>query len=161
MSIRKRRARTPAGRFWQKVRKTDGCWNWRAAQTRKGYGHMSFGGKVVESHRVSWMLNVGPIPSGLWVLHRCDNPLCVRPDHLFLGTAKDNIQDAWKKGRMKRPPYIYGEQCSWHQLKPAQVTEIRRRHSNGELNGDLAREFGVRHNVVWKVVNNRSWRYLL
>ena len=88
-------------RFWEKVVKTPTCWLWTAA-AQGGYGvigdpHRK--GRVLRAHRVSWELHDGPIPSGMDVLHRCDTPACVRPDHLFLGTAADNIADMFAKGR--------------------------------------------------------------
>ena len=91
-------------RFWSKVRKDDGCWEWTASVNRRCYGWFHFGGKVerkaLKAHRVSWELHNGPIPEGLWVLHKCDNPRCVRPDHLFLGDRTDNMRDCAAKGRV-------------------------------------------------------------
>lgn len=91
-------------RFWSKVRKDDGCWEWTASVNRRGYGWLHFGGKVerkaLKAHRVSWEIHNGPIPDGLWVLHKCDNPRCVRPDHLFLGDRTDNMRDCAAKGRI-------------------------------------------------------------
>lgn len=88
-------------RFWEKVEKTEGCWLWTAANGGPGkYGQFAIHAHYHEgAHRVSYVLNVGPIPEGMGVLHRCDVPLCVRPDHLFLGTAADNIADMLAKGR--------------------------------------------------------------
>lgn len=91
---------TPADRFWAKVRKTNTCWLWIGATIKGGYG--SFGGikcKVGMAHRFSWTLHNGPIPAGLDVLHRCDTPPCVNPEHLFLGTQTDNSRDMVQKGR--------------------------------------------------------------
>jgi hypothetical protein len=86
--------------FWEKVDKTDTCWNWNAATWGNNqYGCARWGGRCINAHRVSWSLTHGEIPKDLKVLHRCDNPLCVNPDHLFLGTQKDNCQDAKAKGR--------------------------------------------------------------
>jgi hypothetical protein len=93
-------------RFWQKVEKGDGCWEWQGAPSKHGgYGTFTVGGSRFNTfqreraHRVSYQIHFGPISSGLKILHRCDNPLCVRPDHLFPGTQGDNIRDMWAKGR--------------------------------------------------------------
>jgi len=85
-------------RFWAKVDQSGECWTWTASQTG-GYGLIGTPKGNDRAHRVSWVMANGPIPDGLHVLHTCDNPLCVRPDHLFLGTNEDNIMDRIKKGR--------------------------------------------------------------
>lgn len=91
-------------RFWAKVDKGDGCWEWTGGRANRGYGHVEpVRGQNRSAHRVSWELTNGPIPDGLWVLHRCDNPPCVRPSHLFLGTHADNMRDMEAKGRGKHP----------------------------------------------------------
>ncbi len=91
-----------SNRFWDKVNKDgDNCWEWQAA-TRDGYGMFWFNGKIVPAHRVSWELSFGKIPSGMQVLHTCDNRKCVSPLHFFLGTQADNLQDAVNKGHLNR-----------------------------------------------------------
>lgn len=85
--------------FWSLVRKGDGCWEWIGEKHPDGYGQMTRERKTLKMHRVSWELANGEIPSGMFVLHSCDTPWCVRPDHLFLGTQADNIRDAMHKGR--------------------------------------------------------------
>lgn len=98
-------------RFWARVRKTESCWVWKGATCGpSGYGRIARGrrGEFHKKnsalvHRLSWELHNGPIPEGLLVLHRCDNPPCIRPDHLFLGTAKDNSDDKCAKGRQHIP----------------------------------------------------------
>lgn len=93
----------PAKRFWPKTIRDEnsGCWEWTAHIASNGYGRFGLNGKARDSHRVAWELSFGPIPNGLSVLHVCDNRRCVRPDHLFLGTQRDNMIDAVRKGRMK------------------------------------------------------------
>jgi hypothetical protein len=87
-------------RFWKKVDTSGECWEWRASLWGGGYGCFWTGEKRALAHRVSWELAHGEIPSGMCVCHSCDNKLCVRPDHLFLGTQRDNVQDAIKKNRL-------------------------------------------------------------
>lgn len=89
-------------RFWSRVQKTDGCWDWTAALSHYGYGEFYLGETSYRAHRVSWILLCGEIPPGLCVCHHCDNRKCVRPDHLFLGTHNDNMQDMKQKDRRKQ-----------------------------------------------------------
>jgi hypothetical protein len=89
--------------FWAKVQKTAGCWLWTASRTggNGGYGKFTVKQQLVYAHRQSWVIHNGEIPGGMMVLHSCDNPLCVNPAHLFLGTAYDNRMDCIRKGRHK------------------------------------------------------------
>lgn len=99
-----RKIATTSERFWPKVRQTETCWEWTGSRTGQGYGYMHFGPqkarKPKTAHRVSWEFHFGPIPDGLWVLHKSDNRLCVRPDHLFLGDRVANMKDCAAKGRV-------------------------------------------------------------
>lgn len=85
--------------FWQKVEKKDYCWEWKASRSICNYGQFWFMGKMVRAHRFSWILHYSAIPEGKYILHKCDNPGCVNPEHLYVGTAKDNYNDMMKKGR--------------------------------------------------------------
>jgi hypothetical protein len=144
-------------RFWSKVQKTDGCWQWTAYIDALGYGRMSFKGEHWKVHRFSWFLAHGRIPRSLDVLHTCDNRSCVNPNHLFLGTQQDNIQDMIKKGRNKNPIPRYGEKNNQARLTVKQVKEIRERYKYG--NGYvLAREFGVSRMTITRTVQRQCWR---
>lgn len=92
-------AENAIARFWPKVDKAGDCWIWKASKRRKGYGQFQLNGTMVSAHRVAWQIEHGEIPAGLLVCHHCDNPSCVRPDHLFLGTNSDNQKDAGAKKR--------------------------------------------------------------
>ena len=96
--------KTYAERFWDCVHKTEGCWTWRRSRSVQGYGAFFMHGRYWVASRASWVISYGPIPNGLWVLHKCDNPSCVRPDHLFLGNQFDNMRDCAAKGRVGGGP---------------------------------------------------------
>lgn len=91
--------------FWSKVDQSGDCWEWQASTRRGGYGQFMFEGKLESAPRVIFMLEGLDIPYGMHVLHKCDNPVCVHPDHLFLGTNQDNMNDKVKKDRQYRPVY--------------------------------------------------------
>ncbi len=129
---------TPAEpRFWAKVTKGEGCWEWQGAPSANGYGMIKAEGKYIGAHRYSWELYKGAIPDGLFVCHACDNRRCVRPDHLFLGTNQDNQLDALAKGRIKTgveshghlQPHPCGEENPNAKLTDAKVREIRERYA--------------------------------
>lgn len=103
----------PTVRFGRKIEKdpVSGCWNWTASRHRDGYGWFGPGGRgrAVLAHRWAYENFVGPIPSGLYILHHCDNPPCVNPDHLFVGTQADNVADCIRKGRHAKMPRKFDE----------------------------------------------------
>lgn len=141
--------------FWRHVEKTDGCWWWRGSVHTNGYGEVKVAKKRILAHRRSWLLTFGDIPEGLCVLHRCDHPLCVRPDHLWLGTVVDNNRDRSTKGRTARVrPSVYGTA----KLSFEKADEIRKRYSGawGEM-GKLAREYNVSRSVVSDILARKSW----
>jgi hypothetical protein len=150
-------------RFWAKIEKTAGCWNWTATKML-GYGALYIPGpptgKRVLAHRFSWELHFGSIPDGLFVCHHCDNRACVRPDHLFLGTAADNTADMDSKGRrVSRGPQ--GEHHPTHKLTDALVIEIRTRYVQESVTVyDLARVYGVHPATMQLLLTRRTWKHL-
>lgn len=144
-------------RFWTSVenRGGEGCWPWIGGKDDRGYGKASVGGqKWKRAPRVAWELTNGPIPDGLHVLHRCDNPPCVNPAHLFLGTNRDNHADKVAKGRQAR-----GERCGHNKLTEDDVVAIRYAVVVcGARQRELSRALGVSAQTVCNVVNRSSWR---
>jgi hypothetical protein len=117
--------------FWAKVRRSDGCWEWTGARHKHGYGKLSRSGRCYVAHRFAWEMTVGPIPGALQVCHRCDNRLCVRPDHLFLGTQKDNIADMLGKGRGSLPPGTLARRSQTHCSRGHEFTAANTRTYRG------------------------------
>ena len=102
---------TTLERFWKKIKKTKTCWKWRGARDHHGYGRFAVHRMLRIAHRVSWRISMGD-PNGLYVLHHCDNPACVRPSHLFLGDQTDNMRDASRKGRLHgERPHLRKSHC--------------------------------------------------
>ena len=141
-------------RFEAKITKTRDCWNWKASKNNKGYGQFKIAGKYQKAHRVSWMLYMGEIPSGMCVLHHCDCPSCVNPSHLFLGTNADNVHDRNNKSRQADTS---GEKNGKAKLAEGDVRTIRTRWSNGVCQTDIAREFGVTHQNISYIVRGIRW----
>lgn len=121
-------------RFWEKVVKTDGCWLWRGAIGKQwGYGQFRFEGRTQAASRVAWKLTHGKIEKGLCVLHRCDTPSCVRPDHLFLGTNQDNRTDCKNKGRANGAVGDANGSRLHPERRPRGERHFRRRFSDSEV----------------------------
>lgn len=150
--------RSPLERFQEKVlQKNDrGCAEWNGSKYPSGYGSFWFEGRVQVASRVAWLLFRGPIPDGLWVLHECDNPPCVNPDHLFLGTRQDNVDDMDSKGRRASLP---GELNPKSKLTAKDVVAIR------ELSGtksqrELAAKYGVTKTAIRLIQQGKNWSHV-
>lgn len=150
-------------RFWGKVDTSEGteaCWTWLAVKNEKGYGRIWSlpHGRQIYAHRAAWELEVGPIGEGLFVCHKCDNPACVNPAHLFLGTARENTRDATRKGRLVNPPVRVGEDNRKAKLTEKQVQEIRCKYAEGCTQNKLACEYGVAQAHISQVVLGKVWK---
>lgn len=146
-------------RFWKKVAKGSGdsCWNWTGSLVRR-YGAFQVNGCLRKAHRISWEIHFGKVPDGLWVLHKCDNPICVRPDHLFVGTNQDNVDDRQAKGRNNPPK---GEDHTHAKLTEKDVLEIRRLYANGGISyAKLAKRFGICPMQACDIVHRKGWKHI-
>lgn len=148
-------------RFWRKVdrKQKNDCWNWIGSKIRTGYGQFKSNKKIVLAHRFSWELHFGKIPQNKpCVLHHCDNPKCVNPRHLFLGTQADNVEDMINKGRDNKARQK-GEDNANHKLTVSQIKEIR--SLKGKLTQkEIAKMFNVYHTTIEKIHNNKTWKHV-
>lgn len=152
--------KTPEQRFWKYVEKkgSDECWNWVGSKNKKEYGllYVQIGvkGKMVLSHRFSYKLHKGKIPEGVLVCHSCDNPACVNPAHLWIGTNRENLQDRNKKGRVAS-----GEKNGRAKLTFEKVAKIREMYAEGEYtHKKLGEIFRVSQASIFYVVHNKKWK---
>ncbi len=149
-------------RFWQYVNKTESCWLWTGAIRSNGYGVINEGGnhgKAIRVHRLSYEMHHGPIPPDLLVCHTCDVRNCVNPDHLFLGTYKDNNQDMSRKGRARGG--VTGEAHGSAKLTEQQVLEIRTKYAEHQPPlRELAAEYGVVLQIIHAIVHNKIWTHV-
>lgn len=145
-------------RFWAKVEKTATCWLWTGFVNPKGYGQFGVAYRLVLAHRYSWSLANGPVSDGKLVCHKCDTPGCVRPDHLFLGSAKDNTTDMWQKGRGYVPETRRGAANNKAKISEETALAIRKRLCLGEKGSDIAKSLGVSKSIVSKIKTGRTWK---
>ena len=148
---------TTETRFWAKVEKTVECWQWTAARVRQGYGHFRVGDRLIYAHRYSWQLAYGPIPTGTHILHRCDNPSCVRPSHLWAGTQAENMADMVHKGRSRT---LHGGANGHARLTDEAVRTIRALAAEGWSQRRIARTFGVTKYPVQAILSGKTWRHV-
>lgn len=135
-----------------------GCWIWMKSVNHKGYGQFKLSdGKTTLAHRASWIAHKGEIPTGLLVCHKCDNRACINPNHLFLGTDKDNSDDKIRKGREAR---LSGESNPRAKIVEDQVKAIIGEISRGRTLQSLADEYGVHRNTIHHIKTGRNWRHL-
>ena len=141
---------------WQLDKKT-GCWVWTGATAGRGYGNIGLERqrKQEYAHRISYRLHVGEIPKGQYVLHRCDNPSCVNPSHLFVGTQRANLADMASKGR-----HLYGEKNAKAVLTEADIPKIRQLCASGMAQWEVGRMFGVSQITVSRIMRGKRWKHI-
>jgi len=133
-----------------------GCWLWTASLNNEGYGKIRVKDKIKSAHRVSYELHIGKIPNGLCVLHDCDIPACVNPDHFFLGTVPDNNEDKVKKGRQAKGSKVHGAK-----LNEADIPEIRKDLKEGSLTQqEIAAKFGVSKVQISRIKLGKTWAHV-
>lgn len=157
--------------FWKKVEKTETCWLWTAALNNSGYGAFAFEGSRWLAHRFSYFIHKGPIPTGMYVLHRCDSPRCVNPDHLWIGTQADNMRDCAEKGRNFRCyrwtsannpnkglplPEWKKERVRQAKQRPFEVIGPAGEHIRGINLTHFCRVHGLNQGVMWQVIKGQK-----
>jgi hypothetical protein len=136
-------------RFWSHVQKSDGCWIWTGCKNKEGYGLFCEHQKQRKAYRVAYELTYGAIPSGKIICHKCNNPPCVRPDHLYAGTHLDNGRDMANAGTFV------------HKLTPEKVIEIRKLYAEGKQSlSMLSKQFGVNVSAIHAVIQRRHWKHI-
>jgi hypothetical protein len=140
-------------RFWERVQVVAECWLWKGAR-KNGYGVFLIAARPTYAHQFSYRIHHGEIPSGKVVRHRCDVKLCVRADHLELGSQADNVGDMWDRGQAKAPPRHFGLANSNAHLSDERVEELRARwFAGGVQQREIAAEFGVSQSTVWRLIH--------
>lgn len=133
----------------------DNCMLWLNAKNLDGYGHVKYNGRTENVHRIVWSYYHGPIPEGMCVCHTCDNPSCINPDHLFVGTRADNSRDMVEKGRQAR-----GSKHTSTHLTDIDVISIRASYASGARLRVLAEQYSVSISTMWKIVTGKYWSHL-
>ena len=142
-------------RFWSKVnvQSPEECWPWEATKIGPGYGQFRLEGKMIGAHRMAYILEVGEIPEGHEVCHSCDNPSCVNPAHLFVGTSQENSDDMKRKDRQAR-----GEGHGGAKLTPDDVRAIR--EDTETSHAELGRRYGIMHTAIYKIRERKTWKHI-
>lgn len=143
-------------RFWNKTTRVNDCLEWTGYIRKDGYANFFLDGKTLLAHRVACMLTRGEIPQGMEVCHHCDNRKCVNPDHLFLGSLKDNMQDMVKKGRNK-PQRLFGESNPMAKLSITDILNIRELHEIGFSYARIACIYHVHKTQIGRIVRKENW----
>jgi hypothetical protein len=143
-------------RFWSKVDVVGGCWFWMASRHKFGYGWFGYHGRIRTAHTVAYEDIFGHIPIGQFVLHHCDNPPCVRPDHLFIGTQQENLADMRSKNR-----HAHGISNGHAKLCDEDIIAIHQLRHQGLEQADIADRFGIHQVTVSKILLRKLWAHVI
>ena len=148
-------------RFWNNVNKgaDHECWGWLASSDSCGYGRFRFRSKLLSAHRVSWEIHNGKIPNGLHILHKCDNPNCVNPNHLSLGTHQDNMNDRGAKKRTSGGN-LKGEANKASRFSESDIITMRDLAKQGVKQKEIASQFGTTQPVISNIINHKYWTHI-
>lgn len=149
-------------RFWSHVdeKDKDDCWEWQAYKSKKGYGSFGVKRNILLAHRISWIIANGQIPKGKIIMHKCDNPPCVNPEHLFCGTPMDNMMDKMRKGRYKKGKIVRGESHPISKLKKEDIPKIRNLYDQGISTHKIGKRFGVNSKTIWFIGKRIAWSHI-
>jgi len=163
------KARNSIEKFWSNVdvKGPDDCWEWKLSKFRRGYGQSRFNGRNMQTHRIAWIVENGDIPQGILVCHKCDNPGCVNPSHLFLGTHVDNMADMVSKGRQCKGDFnaarrIKGMRAGVKngraKITDNEAAQIRQLYACGGVKQkDLGKRFGINQRMISAIVLGKNW----
>lgn len=144
-------------RFMDNFTKTETCWIWNAAKHNFGHGRIQVNGKNCYAHRISYEIFKGPIPNNMAVCHSCDNPSCVNPMHLWVGSPAENFRDMFLKKRNMR-----GSQAPWSKLTEQKVKELRELYRSGEYTmKELGEKYGVYDTTICAIIHRKKWKHVL
>lgn len=148
--------------FWSRIEILDNesCWGWKKSLRTAGYGRVYFHRKCFNASRLAYILTYGEINQDVEVCHECDNKKCCNPHHLFLGTHKENMDDAWNKGIIKPPPVAYGTRNTSSKLTEDKVKQIFKLYKSGITKSDIARNFGITKQAVGLVLKRVNWAWV-
>lgn len=150
--------------FEKHVIRKEGCWGWKGSKAHGGYPVMSCRPEIGpdRGHRASWVIHKGLIPKGLFVCHSCDNPICTNPDHLWLGTQKENNDDKIRKCRQNNvpPPVMNGEKNPAAKLSLEDVNAIKTLIANGRSCYSIGKEYGVSKTTIYRIRDGKNWKHI-
>ncbi len=146
---------TPNERFWNMVITGDSCWKWKGATGQKGHAIFSLNQRAIRAHRYSFEIHFGPVPKGMQVCHTCDNPPCTNPEHLFLGTNKDNVDDMVSKKR-----HTFGSRNPMAKLKESDVLRIRALKDAGFKNFEIAAATSMSQSAICQILKRQRWMHV-